>query len=149
MIATWWTPERVVALREEAATWLGTPFAPNSSSKGRGVSCQKLAGCLYAACGFDLPEIPDASISQARFSRVSLVEPWFDSRPEFERIDAYSVIEAGDVLGFRIGDIVHHLGIAIDHSLFIHTIEGVGTTIAQIEDSTWRSRLVCIWRPKP
>ena len=149
MTPTWFTHDRVEALRYQASMWIGTPFAANSSSKGFGVSCQKLAGCLYSACGFNLPEIPDASIVQARFSRVSLVEPWFNSRPEFVRLDPSSEIMPGDVLGFRIGDIVHHLGVAIEPGRFIHTLEGVGTTIAHVEDATWRSRLVCIWRPKP
>lgn len=149
MNATWWTSERAEALRIEASTWIGTPFAPNSSSKGRGVSCQKLAGCLYDSCGFALPEIPDASIAQARFSRVSLIEPWFDGRSEFVRLNPASEILPGDVLGFRIGDIIHHLGVAIEPKRFVHCVEGVGTTFASVEDCTWRSRLVCIWRPKP
>lgn len=150
MTPTWFnTEERIAELVLEADSWIGTPFAPNSSSKGRGVSCQKLAGCLYSACGFNLPEVPDASIAQARFSRVSLVEPWFNGRAEFSRLDPATPILPGDVLGFRIGDIVHHLGVSIEPTRFIHAIEGVGTTLAHVEDATWRSRLVCIWRPKP
>jgi cell wall-associated NlpC family hydrolase len=150
MTPTWFTEERIDALEAEAATWVGTPFAANSSAKGLGVSCHTLAGALYAAVGWGDILIPDVAISHARFGENSLADLFFDSMAErFTQLPHDSEILPGDVLGFRIGRIVHHLGTALRNGRFIHALEGIGTTVSTTEDATYRSRLTTIWRPAP
>jgi cell wall-associated NlpC family hydrolase len=147
MIPSWWTPERIALLKAEAETWIGTPFAPNSCAKGRGVSCQMLAGALYHAAGFRRLDILEVPINHARFSRVSLVERAMDSIPDFRRVS--DLMEPGDVLGFSIGGCVHHMGIALTPETFAHSIDGLGAVFSSIDDPTWRDRIAVIWRPYP
>ena len=85
MTPTWFTEERIDALEAEAATWVGTPFAANSSAKGLGVSCHTLAGALYAAVGWGDILIPDVAISHARFGEtrwpIRFLIPWPNALP--------------------------------------------------------------------
>jgi cell wall-associated NlpC family hydrolase len=150
MTPTWFTEERIEALEVEAASWVGTPFAANSSAKGLGVSCHTLAGALYAAVGWGDILIPDVAISHGRFGENSLADPFFNAMAErFTQLPHDSEILPGDVLGFRIGRIVHHLGTALRNGRFIHALEGLGATVSTTEDATYRSRLTTIWRPAP
>ncbi len=147
MTPTWFnTPERIAALESAASSWVGTPFAPNSSAKGKGVSCHTLAGALYAEAGFGQVEVPDVPIAHARFSTTSFVIAFFAARADFVEVRD---ILPGDVLGFRIGRSVHHIGVALPGGRFSHAIDGIGATLASIDDATWLHRLEHIWRPKP
>lgn len=155
MTSSWFnTPQRLDALRTQFLAWVGTPFLPNSCQRGMrgGVSCQKLSAAIYRGAGFVDIDPPEVSMSHARFSRESLVEPWMDKREEFERIPLIpgeTIILTGDLLGFRIGGAVHHLGVAAGQANFFHVIEGQAAQLAWLTDPTWRKRLAAIWRPKP
>ncbi len=149
MTPTWFTPERVAALEYAAEQWRGTPFAGNSCTRGAGVSCHNLAAVLYESAGYQRMVLPDVPISHARFSDVSFVLAFFTSRADFVPIADPDAILPGDVLGFRIGRCVHHLGVALTGRRFAHAIDGAGACIATIDDATWLSRLTNIWRPKP
>lgn len=149
MKATWYTPERVALLEAAAERWRGTPFAPNCSTPGRGVSCHNLAAALYEAAGYERMTLPDVPISHARFSETSFVLAFFASRPDFVPIEDPDKILPGDVLGFTIRRCVHHLGVALPGRRFAHAIDGAGACIATIDDATWLSRLARIWRPRP
>jgi hypothetical protein len=145
-----------LALEHTVVRWLGTPFVPNSAEPGPrgGVSCQKLVAEIYFEVGFigRLP-IPDAAMSHARANRDSLVEEFMSTRPEFERLKHTMVcqVEAGDLLGFRIGQTLHHMGVAIrpasGPAQFVHAIEGLGVVKSLLSDPTWFGRLAAIWRP--
>lgn len=147
-------PERIAALRAEAARWQGTPFFPNSSSPGPrgGVSCQKLVAALYRGAGFCDVEVPDVPMSHARYSRTSLVSEFMANRPEFV---AYGLDgdftsgppKSGDLLGFRIHRTIHHLGVCLWPGVFVHSIEGLGTCRCSLADATWAKRLAILWRP--
>jgi cell wall-associated NlpC family hydrolase len=141
--------DRVAALRAAAQAWVGTPFSPNGCARGRGVSCQKLAAALLREAGLPLGEVPDAPMSQARFSRRSLVEEWFRARPFFAPQPPRPGFPfwAGDILGFRVGRVIHHLGVALDAARFIHCLEHLGVSICPVQDPTWAGRLAAIWRP--
>jgi hypothetical protein len=121
--------------------------------RGRGASCQKFAAALLRDGGFWAVEVPSAPMAHARFSRVSLVEPWLDSRPEFARIllarrpSAADPLLPGDVLGFRLGRVIHHLGVYLGKGRFIHCLEHLGTTVCPLSDPTWWGRLGAVWRP--
>jgi len=143
------SPARQQALLDEARSWVGTPFFANSSAKGRGVSCQKLAASIYQATGFLDPEetIPDAPMSRARFAEDSLVEPWLTGRTDFELLASGSPWMPGDLLTFRLKRSIHHVGILILPGVFVHAAEGVGAQLSPVSDSTWMSRLAGVWRP--
>jgi hypothetical protein len=149
MNPTWWTPEKVELLVAAAESWRGTPFAPNSQSKGQGVCCHTLAAALYVAAGFNDFELPEVPISHARFSRESIIIPWFNVRTDFDPVDPFGDLLPGDVLAFEIGRCVHHIGVLLPGRQFAHALEGIGATIATLDDATWISRLANVWRPKP
>ena len=52
-----------------------------------------------------------------------------------------------DLLGFRIGRTVHHLGIMLDRGEFIHVLDHVGTVVSQLNDPTYSGRLARVWVP--
>lgn len=145
MISSWFnTPGRISALQAEAASWIGTPFFPNGNTKGMGVSCQKIVSEIYKAVGCCSVEVPDVSMAHARFSRdASIVADFMDGRSEVARVDSP---EPGDMLGFRIYRVIHHCGLYLGDSRFIHASEA-GTNYGYLSDATYSSRLAAIWRP--
>lgn len=84
-----------------------------------------------------------------RFSKRSIAEEYMAQRTDFKRLPTISPFAAvpWDLLGLRLGHVIHHLGICVDPGEFIHVIEGQGVAIASIYDATWWSRLAAIWRP--
>ena len=138
MTTTWFnTPERLSMLRTQASLWIGTPWLPNSCTRGRhgGVSCQMLVSEIYRGCGFCDVRVPEVPMSQARFSDRDLFLPWMAARPEFAEVPTAEKMP-GDLLGFRLGRIVHHMGVLLgtggqfeaNHStlMFIHSMDHIG-----------------------
>lgn len=149
MTPTWFsTPERIEALEVAAASWLGTPFSGNSSSKGVGVSCHTLAAALYEESGRGVFRVPEVPMSHARFSRESILIQWMSESPSFARVTGEDVLP-GDILGFRIAGCVHHVGVALPSGRFIHSIEGLGTVVSALTDATWAARHLETWRTIP
>ncbi len=143
-------PERLLALAAEAVRWQGTPFFPNSSTPGPkgGVSCQKLVAELYRATGLVL-EAPDVAMSHAWFNSSSIAEAFIDQLPQFQRfvVPAEEAVKPGDLLGFRLGRITHHLGVCIWPGVFLHAMEHLGTCQSALADPTWGKRISSLWRP--
>jgi cell wall-associated NlpC family hydrolase len=147
------TPERIHALQTAAAGWLGTPFVPNAAIRGHGVSCQKLVGRLYIETGF-LPEtfaLPDAPMDWSHAHTESLVTRVINAHPEFfaplPRI-APGDLQPGDLLGFKIGGCVHHLGVVLERGgQFIHVLRRHNVRHSHAGDASYWSRLENLWRP--
>lgn len=140
------TQQRRDALLDEARSWLGTPFVGNSASKGRGVSCQKLAGALYQAVGFGFLDVPDAPMSRSRFCQDSLVTAWMEGRTDFIEVPRDGLV-VGDLVTFRIPRAIHHVGVVVMDGRFVSATEDAGVQMRSLADSTWRSRLARVWRP--
>jgi cell wall-associated NlpC family hydrolase len=145
------SPARIAALRAVAARWRGTPFLCNSNTPGPngGVSCQKLAAEIYREAGFMDVAVPAAPMAHARFSRISLLERWIDGRPEMLSLDMATRPwpRPGDLLGFRIGHVVHHLGIMLNQGEFVHVLDRMGCRFCPLSDPTFSGRLARIWVP--
>lgn len=142
------TTERVAALLMYATSWIGTRFAPNSCLKGRGVSCQKLAGSLYKECGFlgmDV-DIPEGPMDWSNNHKDSLIVAWVSSRREFADVTGQKP-QAGDLVGFRLGSCVQHMGVMVDGQYFVHVTRGTATELADIRQPTFANRLEKLWRP--
>ena len=144
-------PERLVALCAEAVRWAGTPFFPNSSTPGPkgGVSCQKLVAELYRGAGFWDVQAPDVAMSHARFNDNSLAVAFLEGLPNFQRYACadVSTVRPGDLLGFRLHNTTHHLGVCVWPGVFVHAIEHLGTCQSALADPTWGRRLTNLWRP--
>lgn len=136
------TLERIEQLQAAARSWRGTPFAPNSSSKGHGVSCQKLVQHIYAEAGWKEIETPEVPMAHAMFSERSYVMEFMETRPEFERVRSF---EVGDLVGIAIGRCIHHLAIVISPGVIVHCWHRLGVVEQPL--ATITGRVGAIWRP--
>lgn len=132
-----------------AASWIGTPFRANSEDRGRqgGVCCHLLVWHVLVESGVQIPRPPFGPSGHARFSRVSIMEPWLDASPCFHRLPHGADLLPGDVLGYRFGGAVHHLGIVLSGGRVLHALHGIGVADTPVDDATWAARHVATWRP--
>lgn len=156
MSATWFnSAHRIQCLENAADGWIGTPFVANSRAKGKqgGTCCHMLAEQLYVEVGYPLPfRVPSGSMKWSDVSKKSLIERFFDEQPRlFRTLEKADIAAAlpGDVLGFKIGGCVHHIGIMLRAPRFVHCMRGIGTRYASLNDPTFKNRLEKIWRPNP
>ena len=139
--------DRQGELNKEAFSWVGTPFHGRARVKGSGVDCVHLAAAIYGACGF-LPalEFPHYSMDGGSHLTTSEVFKFVIDTGKFEQTDA--ALMPGDLLGFKMGNVVHHVGVCvINPQMFIHAYKGAGTIISWITDPTWKTRLLHVYRP--
>lgn len=139
----------IAALTANAYLWRGTPFAANSCERGHrgGVCCHLLVSELYKSAGLDLGEVPMGAPGHARSGAPSIMIPWLDACPRFERIAPGSQLEPGDLLGYNLGGSLHHMAILLPCDLIVHAINHMGVVITPRLDSTWSSRHAATWRP--
>lgn len=161
------TQLRVCELARIGGSWIGTPFHPNGMVKGRGVSCQMLVAAVLLECGH-LPI--DAMIEEGPMDwhgKNSLIENALDGQhvAKFANIfgtpsgevssqpphppggDPIQLIQPGDVLGFTVNSSVHHCGIAITSTEFLHVLRHSAASIMPVIDAMWITRLRRVWRP--
>jgi cell wall-associated NlpC family hydrolase len=161
-------PDRVIALHDEALSWIGTPFREYSKAKGKagGVDCVNLCECMLTAVGvggakrFSFPATPmDYSMHCDRSVILEFLRGQAKDRQSkrlakiFVELDPvidleFEPIMPGDLLAFKIGRAVHHLGVALDYRNFIHTFRGIGTLTSDITDSTFEKRLHTVFRAR-
>lgn len=143
---------RRLQLVNEASTWIGTPFHDNAGVKGAGVSCQKLIGALYIHTGVwpEGFEIPDGPMNWSNAHEDSLITAAMEKEITdgrfMEVLDSAAI--PGDLVGFKIGGCLHHLGLVLASSgMFIHCLRNMGTRYNELRDATYLSRIQKIWRP--
>lgn len=155
------TPEKITALDNEARSWVGTPFWPNSAVKGErgGVSCHNLVAAILFATGLPSFPVPRGSAEWARANTESIIETGLDALPQFAHVNApgepvdMAAILPGDILGFRIGRCLHHVGIALPGGHFVHALRHAGAHISRLDDGAFlfdkggTPRLLRVWRP--
>lgn len=146
------TAEQISALVTAAEGWRGTPFVANSRVRGRGVSCQTLVVSVLLDAGWITTpfEIPSAPMSWGRVSNDSRVEAWF-AGPGLEIFDTVVPVDAtepGDILGFRVGCCVHHVGLWLPGGQVVHAMPGTGADIIPGLPDSWRKRWAKSWRLK-
>jgi len=140
------TPERIEGLQTEARSWIGTPFFPNGSAKGLGVSCQKLAALVYRGAGLYVPDVPDGPMTSYAVEEQTIVAQFVDGLPMFARVDPHS-LQVGDLIHFIILRGVPHLGIVVSEGQFLHTMIHSKVCIRPLADPTWQRRVTIAWRP--
>lgn len=134
------------ALDIEAASWIGTPFLAHGTIKGAGVDCVHLAAGIYQATGILKDFRPPAyDVAEGIHIENSKVLDYIRGRgwPEV----AVQDIQPGDLLTFRMGRSVHHVGVVINSRQFIHARPDRGVRYGSITDPTWAKRLVHVFRP--
>lgn len=117
---------RVRALEEAAASWLGTPYR-RGGRDARGVDCSALAQSVMAELGVDLPR---TAADQRGMGR------------SIELADA----RAGDLVFFRIGSRVGHVGVLMDRDRFLHSSLSRGVVVTDLSERYYARRLIEIRR---
>ncbi len=141
-------PENRAKLRAEAASWLDTPFRARAAVKGAGVDCVQLTARIMVACALIKSYVfPRYTMDWAKHHDRSLVLEWLTTCPRVIRVDDAESPRFGDVVCFKVGRCVQHVGVALDPPHFINAVEGMSVSLCRLDDSTWQKRLDCIYRP--
>lgn len=114
---------------EIAASLIGTPYRPGGDRPRQGFDCSGLVHYCYRVLGFDLPR----NVSAQKL----VTEPV-----------ATSDLQIGDLLFFRIGGSVSHVGIYYGNGEFVHApSSGKAVMRSRLDDPYWQPRLVASGRP--
>ncbi len=143
----YFTPQTLPLLEASAASWVGTPWRANSRVRGVGASCHfAVAGVLQDA-GFSTSAVPDGSPGWSRHQADSLMERWLDGLPQLYAPVPVEETQPGDIVGFRVGQCIHHLGILLPGGRFFQCIHPHGAMIASTAERLYRERVQRAWRP--
>lgn len=139
--------DRRVKLVHSALEWLGTPFAPHAAVKGAGVDCVWLAARIYIESGF-LAEFnpPDYTMDGGAHNDLSPVLNWIERSGKFQQMED-GELQIGDLLCFRMGRSVHHVGVVMTATTFLHVYRGYPVMESRLDDPTWSKRLAAVFRP--
>jgi hypothetical protein len=168
-------PDRVAQLRAEIDSWLETPFHAYSKAKGRtgGVDCIRLNEAIAIALGvvepFEFPRVP-MDFTQHNDRSITLEFLRGEYRLEDGTIDPQSTRLAaryaeldhsafptprsefsplpGDLVTFKVGKAVNHLGTVYDEARFVHCLKGIGTVLSRFDDDTYAKRLHTVFRAR-
>lgn len=107
--------------------WQGTPYLYGGNSRN-GIDCSAFSQrAITKVYGIELPRTTTAQMNVG-----------------------YSVdrnqVGAGDLVFFKTGVKLHHVGVMMDHVKFMHASTSQGVTLSRLDDSYWRSRLLDVRR---
>ncbi|MCL5099278.1 MAG: NlpC/P60 family protein [Candidatus Omnitrophica bacterium] len=137
-------PEVII---REAQSWLATPFRAHAKVKGDGVDCVNLALAIYQKAGILPADIvfPPYHIGSGAHLDLSAVAQFVIATRLFRL--ATAPFKTGDLLGFNLGKVIHHVGIYIERDNFVHCCQKAGVIFSRLDDPTWGKRLQAVWRP--
>ena len=122
----------------EALTWVGTPFHHNQSVRGIGADCIGVVGGIALACGIKLDDMPHAYPKTPN----GTLKPWLDSH----LITVGGWPQPGDVLLMSFEGDPHHVAMAINFALIIHSYAAVRRCLVQEYDTHWQQKTKCMYR---
>jgi len=117
---------RARMLEDAASGWLGTPYR-HGGTDGYGVDCSALVQSVMEELGVELPRTTRAQ------------------RREGRTIDR-SEARAGDLVFFRIGSRVNHVGVMLGPDRFLHASLSRGVIVTELEEPYFARRLVDLRR---
>lgn len=116
---------------EIAASMIGRPYRKGGNAPGEGFDCSGLVHYAYSVLGFDLPRT--AATQQDATRPVPARE-----------------IAVGDLLFFRQGGAINHVGIYYGDNQFVHApSHGKAVMRSRLDSPYWRPRLAGVGRPVP
>lgn len=119
---------RLVA--EIAASLAGTPYRYGSDRPSTGFDCSGLVRYCYQLLGIELPR----SVNE----QLHMTDPV-----------ALDALEIGDLVFFRLGNKVGHVGVYYGANEFVHAPStGKAVMRSRLDEPYWRSRLVSAGRPR-
>lgn len=156
------TEEKRALALAVARRWIGTPFVPFARVCGAGVDCVQLCGAFYIECGLvDHFTPPAYHLDAGSHRETSQVLEYIETLPKKLRLLWASPVGAseippviiGDLLCFKFGRIVHHVGMVISDAggptppEFLHVFRRGVACACPLDDPAWLSRLVAVYRP--
>lgn len=142
-----------------ASEWRGTPFLANARVMGLGVDCVQLVAAIYQATGFVDDFQPGAyAMDEGAHAERSRVVEYVEALKDADGVNKFELawsrengrqpeVAAGDLLCFRVGKQIHHVGLALSPVKFLHVYRGYKVKESPFNDPTWRKRLERIYRP--
>ncbi|MCD6407728.1 LysM peptidoglycan-binding domain-containing protein, partial [bacterium] len=116
---------------EEALSYINVPYKLGGASKKKGVDCSSFIQLVYKKFGFELPRTSYYQYKQGICIKLEDAEP-------------------GDLVFFRRGRYVGHVGIYLGNNLFIHASDKQKrVTISSLEKPYFKKHFVCVKRILP
>lgn len=129
--------------------WLGTPYRHMTAVRGRGADCTLFIGAWLMELGI-LTRVQHGYYAKDWYDHAAddiLVDALYrhfaeSCWPGFALAAASMPLQVGDILGFstRRPGITNHVGILVEPSVMIHSVEGRGVSRYQFGDC-WKRRL--------
>lgn len=120
---------RVETILDYAKTFIGVPYRGGGMSSS-GFDCSGYTKYVFANFGIELPRT--ASSQYYHGQGISADEA-----------------KAGDLVAFKSGGSINHVGIYLGNGQFIHSSSSQGVTISGVYDSYWGSRVLGFSRIMP
>lgn len=132
------------AVLAEAATWLGTPYRHQGSTKGVGCDCLGLVRGIWRVVYGEEPEAPgpyapDWAEAGGRDSLLEAARRHCVEKPVTKALP-------GDLLVFRwrVHHAAKHVGILMSEDRFLHAYEGHAVTVSALIPQ-WRRRIAGVF----
>lgn len=146
MTTPFFNDRNTVKLASIARRWEGTPFRPHMAKIGLGVDCVWLAAEIYREAGaLDVFDPPTYSIDGGHHNDVSKVVAWVEQSGRFSLVIGQP--SAGDLVCFKIGKTIHHVGVMLDAGRFVHAINRHGVTVSYLAEAAYGKRLAAVYQP--
>lgn len=155
------TAEEIARLEAVAASWLETPWCPNSAVKGAGACCHMLCAEVLFEAGW-LPRfpVPKGPPQLGRAGSRALIVEHLEASPHFVDADpqrlcvsdpgaALALIVPGDLVVSSPARLPHHCSLALTSGRFLHVQFGTAAGIAPNLPLVWQRRISRIFRPLP
>lgn len=132
-------------VKQEALTWVGTPFRHNQSCKQRGADCVGLVYGTYKALGCIPLEFQPKPYSQ-QWHMHKNEELLIDHALAFGCTDVNGDMQSGDLLFFQYGRVCSHVGIYIGNDEMVHAFYSLQTAVRQPLTGDLKARLKRVMR---
>jgi cell wall-associated NlpC family hydrolase len=156
---TWFfeNPVRVAQLQLAVESWEGTPFRAYGAAKGPrgGVDCVRLAYEVLTECEA-IPQgkqFPKYSMDFTMHEHRSPICEYIDSElagylhriPLAKKLQEMELLP-GDLLGFRLGNAVHHVSVYAGERRMLQAFKPVGARLLSVDDATFAHRCEVVYR---
>lgn len=109
------------ALYSEYRYWKGTRYALGGMSK-RGIDCSGLTHVVYKKrFGIDLPRTTRDQVKTGKWIKQSSLRP-------------------GDLVFFKTGSKVRHVGIYVEGNQFLHASTSKGVILSKLDNPYWKEK---------
>jgi cell wall-associated NlpC family hydrolase len=126
----------------DISKFIGIPYKPKGSSWD-GVDCLGLVGLFHKEVnGLLLPDWSSLYSNPRDFAKSNQL-----ICQEKSAFIAIHSPRQGDIITLRIGQWTCHLGIWIDESTMLHSLDGHDSAIERLDSPSWKHRINGFYRP--